>query len=300
MQYAHNIDGITEILSQSHKLADEILLGSQWSELNQLLTQHRYQSSSIPRLQYTHILPILACQAIGGTLDHAIPLAVSWQFRLIAAQLLDDLQDGDNTGCWKALSIGERLMAATFFQGAAEKALTRLPASCTLGKRITEKMADTTMLAATGQCFPSSHSLDAYFAKLSHKTALLFSTACWAGAVIGKASKEEIKLLDSFGWHVGAMRQIVDDCTDLEEDIQRGEWTLPVLYVLSLPGADNFQKMLSEPEKSPSDIEIIMALISEHQAVEWALGQAAQRQSDALAISVKFPFHQRLQEYVHF
>jgi len=50
---------------------------------------------------------------------------------------------------------------------------------------------------------------------IREKTALLFEAAAHAGAVLAKASPEQVELIRRYGSEVGTVYQLVDDLTDL-------------------------------------------------------------------------------------
>ena len=44
---------------------------------------------------WIHALPVLTCKAVGGEQASAIPVAAAWITLVHAANLIDDIQDGD-------------------------------------------------------------------------------------------------------------------------------------------------------------------------------------------------------------
>lgn len=85
--------------------------------------------------------------------------------------------------------------------------------------------------------------IDAYFDQISMKTATLLECCCKSGAITGRASEAEIKVLGSFGLNIGMAFQIIDDILDIRgnaclmgkpkgEDIRQGIITLPVIFLL--------------------------------------------------------------------
>jgi geranylgeranyl pyrophosphate synthase len=70
------------------------------------------------------LLPLLACQAAGGSPKRAIPVAAAWRALHIAAKLLDDVEDGALT--LLPLDPASVLNVATGFIALANLALARL------------------------------------------------------------------------------------------------------------------------------------------------------------------------------
>jgi len=84
---------------------------------------------------------------------------------------------------------------------------------------------------------------EAYLDIIAAKTASLFSTSAASGAILNKASVEEISRLGQFGEKVGTSFQIADDLLDLVgdptktgkevgSDLMQGKATLPLIYAL--------------------------------------------------------------------
>src|SRR5215471_4632243 len=74
------------------------------------------------------MLPLLACQACGGEMASAVPVAAAWRALQIAAKLLDDAEDGDVTRMATVPSDFARVInLATGFIAIAGLALDRLP-----------------------------------------------------------------------------------------------------------------------------------------------------------------------------
>src|SRR6266704_1569798 len=85
--------------------------------------------------------------------------------------------------------------------------------------------------------------IEKYFEKISHKTACLIAACCRGGAIVSKASDEQIALLHEYGMNLGIAYQIIDDVLDYTEDqstigkpagndLRQGMVTLPLIYAL--------------------------------------------------------------------
>ena len=86
-----------------------------------------------------------------------------------------------------------------------------------------------------------------YFNVIGKKTAALFSTCAYIGALLGGAAPDTVSTLERFGYLTGLCFQMRDDIFDFDEtlnvgkpkgnDMQEGKLTLPVLYALTRPAA---------------------------------------------------------------
>jgi octaprenyl-diphosphate synthase len=82
-----------------------------------------------------------------------------------------------------------------------------------------------------------------YFAVIEHKSAVLLSAACEAGAILGGVTRAERRKLAEFGRELGLAFQLRDDALDYEageaalgkrpwDDLREGKVTLPLLLAL--------------------------------------------------------------------
>ena len=110
-----------------------------------------------------------------------------------------------------------------------------------------------------------------YFNKTYLKTASLFKTSSFSGALIGNATESEVKSLTDFGFHFGMGYQIQDDIIDIisnedkegkpvSNDLNEGVITLPVInYLRSIKTNKELTKTLkilkSLTPKSKTDLQ---------------------------------------------
>lgn len=97
-----------------------------------------------------------------------------------------------------------------------------------------------------------------YYRQINDKTAALFAAAVTAGAILGKASRDEIIRLQTYARNLGMAFQIMDDILDFtgteEElgkpvgaDLRQGTITLPVILFLEQhPGDDSLQNLCEQ------------------------------------------------------
>ena len=119
--------------------------------------------------------------------------------------------------------------------------------------------------------------IDSYLEVLQRKTAVLFGASCKCGALLAGASEKEIANLEAYGSHLGIVFQIVDDYLDIMgdektlkkapgQDLDKGEITLPVLYLLESsdpPEKDRILHLISS-----QDNESLIVIRSKIQASE--------------------------------
>jgi heptaprenyl diphosphate synthase len=120
--------------------------------------------------------------------------------------------------------------------------------------------------------FRSNLSLRGYLRKITGKSALLFSLACFAGAHEAKAPKAVCERLRRAGYNAGLAFQIIDDILDysgdedlvrkpLGRDIAAGLVTLPLICALPLDTSGTLRKIFSQNTFRPDDSGEITALV---------------------------------------
>ncbi len=91
---------------------------------------------------------------------------------------------------------------------------------------------------------------DSYLQRIYEKTASLFCTAAESGAVLGRASDDQISMLQKYGYNLGMAYQIKDDILDFEaseqnlgkpstNDLASGILTMPSILLMERSPADN-------------------------------------------------------------
>ncbi|MHC1589555.1 MAG: polyprenyl synthetase family protein [Candidatus Hecatellaceae archaeon] len=185
------------------------------------------------------VLALLAGEAVGGSRQTLIPLAVSIELIHTATLIHDDIIDGDEQRRgkpalhvqWrdKALLAGDLLfvkavnLASTFY-------------SCDVLKAIAEasmEACDGEFLDVTMRLENSSE--EEVIAKVKMKSASLFKAASWCGAIVGGGTPSEVEALKLYGENLGIAYQLADDLKEAEEglhrDLKAGRLTLPYLHL---------------------------------------------------------------------
>ena len=89
----------------------------------------------------------------------------------------------------------------------------------------------------------TSLSVRDYFRIIAGKTSALFSLALYSGAIVGGNDEKEARCLARFGYYIGMIFQLMDDCMDYEtdyltakksvkHDLAEGVITLPLIYAI--------------------------------------------------------------------
>jgi geranylgeranyl pyrophosphate synthase len=159
------------------------------------------------------LLPLLACQALGGQPRQAIPLLAAWRLLRLSAKLLDDVADGES-----ASTPAEAIDLATGLLFLAPLALEELlkrgvPASRIARLRVGMHAAG--LRACAGQfgelASPDELDPEGWLEIASAKSGVSFAWAGWAGALVAGDDKGTLARFYEFGLHLGILLQVADD-----------------------------------------------------------------------------------------
>lgn len=126
--------------------------------------------------------------------------------------------------------------------------------------------------------YDANMTLKNYLRIISGKTAALFAMSFYAGAFESGCSMKFCKQLGHIGYDLGMAFQIVDDLLDYngdseklgksaQRDLQRGFYTLPLLYAMETPAGAKIAKGLAESSLSERDVTGILSLVQESGSV---------------------------------
>lgn len=198
-------------------------------------------------------IALASTKACGGKQQTAMPFAVSLEiihsFTLIHDDIMDDdvLRRGIPTTHMKydiptAINAGDALMARAF------EIISEMKIDDITLRRIVHETAKMIRMIGEGQQMDMEFEKrypdeDEYIKMVEKKTALMFKTAAWGGAVIGGADRKIEKAMAEYGRLMGIGFQIWDDYLSLKgdektfgkeigNDLKRGKKTLIVIHAL--------------------------------------------------------------------
>ncbi|MDR0909072.1 MAG: polyprenyl synthetase family protein [Spirochaetaceae bacterium] len=129
--------------------------------------------------------------------------------------------------------------------------------------------------------FVSNLSLRSYLRKITGKSAVLISLACYAGATEGGVKKDLAWRFRRAGYNIGMAFQIIDDILDyagdeglvakpLGTDITSGIITLPVLCVYRKGNCPELNEILSKANFTADESKKILQLVRNNGGIEMA------------------------------
>jgi octaprenyl-diphosphate synthase len=171
-------------------------------------------------------LTLLAYEAVGGNdLNSVLPVAAAVELVHTATLVHDDINDHGLTrrgrptinaqwGRTFALLTGDYLFTKVYELMAPFKDLNVVFAEATVA--LVEGETLQAAAAKSGQL-----DRETYTRIIAKKTASLFAAAAKLGAMLAKATSEQISALEQYGFNLGLAFQIVDDILDLIADSQQ-------------------------------------------------------------------------------
>ncbi|MPZ48341.1 MAG: polyprenyl synthetase family protein [Dehalococcoidia bacterium] len=271
-------------------------------------------------------LCLLACDAMGGDIEQALPIAAAIEMIHNFSLIHDDIEDGDELryhrpALWSVYGRDQAIAAGIALWTLAYQTLNRsfdrgLAADRVLGARRILNQACSEMIE--GQHLDLSYELRTditmpdYIEMISRKTAALLSAALQAGALVAGADADEIERFGVFGRQLGLAFQIRDDILGIwgegtatgkpvGADIARKKKSLPIVQAFEQvvgPDRDLLRNVYSTPAIEDEDVDVVLGVLQRWNCRYFAQGLAEDYRSHAMAAlsQTKIPFESR----VHF
>ncbi len=234
-------------------------------------------------------LCLLACEAVGGQWERALPAAAALELIHNFSLIHDDIQDGDQQrhhrptvwAVWgqpQAINAGD---AAFALSGIAIESLREQGYPAETALTIWQLLNAATLRLVEGQYLDLSFeqrmdvTVDEYLAMIARKTGALIETAAYVGALLGGASEQLMNHLRWYGRALGLAFQIGDDLLGIwgasaetgkpvAADLRRRKKSLPIVYAFQHSAPEEralltalYQRRSSEPL---DDIDVAAAL----------------------------------------
>ena len=245
------------------------------------------------------LLCLMACEAVGGAAERAVPAAAALEILHNFSLVHDDIEDGDETRrhrptVWKVWGVPQAINAGDAMFALAFAAMQRLPG---------RDVAPVTTLAAlhifTEMCVALTEgqhldmsfeqrarvTVDEYLRMIQGKTAALIGASVAIGGLIGGAAPGVDESLRRFGQAIGLAFQIQDDMLGIwgdpavtgkaaGNDILRRKKSLPLLHALSdVRYGAALDALLQKPDLSSADLPEALRLLVATGSHEYATQQ---------------------------
>jgi geranylgeranyl pyrophosphate synthase len=206
-----------------------------WPELQALLQR------IIMKKEHHWRIPLVACEAVGGSLEQAIPAVAALACLHTSILLIDDLLDADPRGEYHRLGPPATANLAAALQAVSLEVVAQSEAPLPARLAALQSMNLAALTIAGGQQLDTQNPTGeaAYWRVVEMKSAPFFGVAVQVGAVLGGASAEIAEQLRQWGNLYGEMIQIHDDLNDAMAVPPNPDWTLgrtslPMLFAQSV------------------------------------------------------------------
>jgi len=242
-------------------------------------------------------LPWLACQAVGGTPEAALPGTAAMVCMQLSIVLVDDMLDDDPRGAYHEFGYGPTANLALAYQAAAFTLIKTAAVSAEQRAQLAEWLAHIGLGTALGQYRDAHNAGDeaAYWQVVRGKSAPFYGAGLALGAVLGGAGQDVVERLNELGFLFGELAQIYDDLGDAlrspaRPDWQRGHNNLPILYALTAkyPERARFETLLAQVEDADCLREAQQILVTSG-AVSYCAFQATRRYRAAHQLLASLP-----------
>lgn len=231
-------------------------------------------------------LCLLACSALGGHHQRALPAAAAVEFVHNYSLIHDDIQDDDRerrhrATVWSLWGKPQAINAGTAMRMLANSALRRLDIALSRQAHLHYLLDEATIRLIEGQYLDISYegrfdiTVADYVHMVAGKTASLFACALEIGSALASEDATGVKAFREFGWNLGMAFQVRDDMLGIwgstEEtgkpscnDIRRRKKTLPVVHALERatgPQRDELLRYYSSPSDDAESVDRVLAVL---------------------------------------
>ena len=248
-------------------------------------------------------LCLLTCEALGGSINDAMPFAAGVELLHNMLLLHDDIEDGDEMRrdrptVWKRFGVPNAVNAGDYLLGRALTAVMQTPVDAARRVRLAEEFIDAYERTVEGQALDINSranptwTVDDYLRMVVLKTGRYLTLGMVGGAIVADADERTVEAIFGMGETLGPAFQIRDDLIDLTEGKGRGgvigsdvrEGKPSILYAHALGEADAGERetllaVMAKPreETDDGDVEAVMAIYEAHGSIDFA-----QRRAEAL------------------
>lgn len=261
---------------------------------------------------------VKCCEIVGGSVEDALPAAVSVEllhnFTLIHDDVMDkdDFRHGAPTvhkvyGESAAIIAGDMLFALVFKYVCEAFWKRNLPPSTT--QRVVEALSEAAITVCEGQWMDMSlqnkrdTTEEAYLSLVAKKTGRLYLASALIGGIVGGAKGEALRSLSIFGERVGQAFQVADDLLGavgdskktgkpVGSDMRNGKSTIIFLHALRTSTPQNRRiilKAFGNQEASKEEVADALEALERTGSIEYGKEMARQLSERAKAELVNFP-----------
>ena len=238
--------------------------------------------------QIRPILTLLSAESVGNINDDTIKCAISLEMLHTASLIHDDVVDESDerrgqksvNAIWNnkvSILIGDYLLSKSMAIANETKSHPIINKIANLGKELSEGE-----LMQINNVKKINIEEKKYFDVIKKKTAALFNTCTYTGAITTNCTEEDANKLKNFGEIYGICFQIKDDIFDyiasekkigkpVGKDIREGKITLPLLYALNVAKErETYLDILQKKNFSDDNILKIIDFTIKNKGIKYA------------------------------
>jgi geranylgeranyl pyrophosphate synthase len=244
------------------------------------------------------MIPGLACEALGGGIEQAIPGAAAIACLHVSIILIDDMLDEDPRGEHNLFGLPATANMAVAFQSLGLEAIYRSELAPDVKMAALGSLNNMIRRTSFGQYLDTTlTSIDesTYWKIVQSKSSPFFGAALQVGGFCGGASIEVGEQLNRLGGLYGECIQIHDDLNDSLAIPANPDWTgnrapLPILFaqVVNHPDRDRFLALRREID-DPKKLTEAQAILVRCGAVSYCLDVILAKQKEALSLLNAIP-----------
>ncbi|CAG0977437.1 Octaprenyl diphosphate synthase [Anaerolineae bacterium] len=257
-----------------------------WPALQELIKRGALPNGAVWKM------PVLACEAAGGTWEQAIPAAAALACLQLSIILIDDLLDADPRGEYQRIGAPAAANFAAALQSAGLEVIMSSEASESVKLAALSSLNQMLLMTAFGQYGDVQNPSDegAYWQVVQHKSSPFFGAALQIGALFGAAPAELANCLQQLGQLYGEMIQIHDDLNDAmavpaNADWLQGRSSLPILFAQRVAHPDQARFLeLGQSISESAALAEAQSILIRSGAISYCVDQLLSRYQTAKAL----------------
>jgi geranylgeranyl diphosphate synthase type I len=247
--------------------------------------RHFHPISSGTGKLFRPLLCLLACEAVGGRWEDALPVGAGVELLHNFSLVHDDIEDRDparrhRPTVWKVWGEPEAINVGDGMFALANRAILGALSGPHITLEVARAFQDTSLALTKGQYLDMSFetretvSAEEYLYMITLKTGALIAFSAWSGASMGGAEETTRTALREFGHNLGKAFQIRDDIMGVwgspdvtgkvaAKDLQNRKKTLPVLLAGTHSSIDQRRVLHDFFARKSDDVEPVLRVLDE-------------------------------------
>jgi len=232
-------------------------------------------------------LVLLCAESCGKTLPIHVRIAAIIELIHTATLLHDDVVDDAKQRRWQPTV--NNLYGNTSAVLLGDLLLSRIFSMCTdlHDRQISRLLADTTERICRGELRQNLQSSNfeltepEYIEIISDKSAALFESACYLGALASQTTQKQLQFSADFGLNLGIAYQIKDDLIDiigtehetgktLGRDIKKHKLTLPFIHLLNVANNGDKNLVIEKLTNKTYNLKQLVNILEKNSSLDYA------------------------------